>query len=193
MSLLYNWKIETLHKLSTPLCIQCYHRNRLSTVSVLKALSTALAKLQSNQATSKEREVVSLSLFNLRKTRIPCKRQTNTTIYWQGCKIHRGECKAWFGGDFNCHNGDWKIRCQISSQLTSEMLKQIQNLYFLRKEISWIMSYSPFNLGNIWKFLKLSGDRPHNQKFQISGHQFIYLPLCSYSLDYRQNKEVDNY
>lgn len=129
MSLLYNRKIETSHKSSTPLCSQCYHRNRLSndysskvavksTVSVLKAFSTALVKLQSNQTTSKEREVFSLSFFNLRKTRITCKRQSDTTIYSQGYKIHRGERKAWFGEDFNCHNGEWKIRWQISSQLT---------------------------------------------------------------------------
>lgn len=75
MSLLYNWNIETSHKSSTPLCSQCYHRNRLSndysskvavkgTVSVLKAFSTALVKLQSNQTTSKEREVF-LSHFSI--------------------------------------------------------------------------------------------------------------------------------
>ena len=75
----------------------------------------------------------------------------------------------------------------------SETSKQMQNLYFQGKGISWIMPYSPFNLGNIWKFLKLSGDLPHNQKYKTSGHQFIYLPLCSNSFDYRRNKEADNH
>ena len=75
----------------------------------------------------------------------------------------------------------------------SETSKQMQNLYFQGKGISWIMPYSPFNLGNIWKFLKLSGDLPHNQKYKTSGHQFIYLPLCSNSLDYHRNKEADDH
>ena len=75
----------------------------------------------------------------------------------------------------------------------SETSKQMQNLYFQGKGISWIMSYSPSNLGNIWKFLKLSGDLPHNQKYKTSGHQFIYLPLCSNSLDYHRNKEADDH